>query len=145
MGWIFYGAHITARTFPALVITIIIGAAAFCCLGYALVSAIRNEDAAQPITQAIMLPLYFISGVFYPTSGLPTWLADVAKIFPVSHLASALLVAYNPHTTGAGFAWTDLAVLVLGGSAVPDRDAPLYLDAARTLAAARRGIFAGCA
>ncbi len=74
-------------------------------------SAIRNEDAAQPITQAIMLPLYFISGVFYPTSGLPTWLDDVAKIFPVSHLASALLVVYNPHTTGAGFAWTDLAVL----------------------------------
>ena len=124
VGWIFYGAHITARTFPALVITIIIGAAVFCCLGYALVSAIRNEDAAQPITQAIMLPLYFISGVFYPTSGLPTWLADVAKIFPVSHLASALLVAYNPHTTGAGFAWTDLAVLVawgIGGAVIAMR------------------------
>ena len=75
VGWIFYGAHIPARTFPALVITIIVGAAVFCCLGYALVSAIRNEDAAQPITQAIMLPLYFISGVFYPTSGL----ADMAR------------------------------------------------------------------
>jgi ABC-2 type transport system permease protein len=115
IGWIFYGAHIPARTAPALVITIILGAVSFCCLGYALVSVIRNDDAVQPITQAIMLPLYFISGVFVPVSGLPTWLNDIAKIFPVSHLASALLVAYNPNTTGAGFAWGDLAVLVLWG------------------------------
>jgi ABC-2 type transport system permease protein len=115
IGWIFYSAHIPARTAPALVITIILGAVAFCCMGYALVSVIRNDDAVQPITQAIMLPLYFISGVFVPVSGLPAWLNDIAKIFPVSHLASALLVAYNPHTTGAGFAWGDLGVLVLWG------------------------------
>src|SRR5450755_3614881 len=31
--------------------------------------------------------------------GSPTWLADVAKIFPVSHLAAALVAADNPHTT----------------------------------------------
>jgi len=115
IGWIFYGAHVPARTAPALVITIILGAVTFCCLGYALVSVIRNDDAAQPITQAVMLPLYFISGVFVPVAGLPQWLNDIAKIFPVSHLAAALLVAYNPYTTGAGFAWNDLAVLVLWG------------------------------
>ncbi len=72
-------------------------------------------DAAQPITQAIVLPLYFISGMFVPVSGLPQWLNDIAKIFPVSQLAAALLVAYNPYTTGSGFAWSDLAVLVLWG------------------------------
>ncbi len=115
IGWIFYSAHIPARTAPALVITVILGALTFCCLGYALVSIIRNDDAAQPITQAVILPLYFISGVFVPVSGLPTWLNDIARIFPVSHLAAALLVAYNPHTTGSGFAWNDLAVLVLWG------------------------------
>jgi ABC-2 type transport system permease protein len=36
-------------------------------------------------------------------------------VFPVRHLAAALLTAYNPHTTGAGFAWGDLLVLVLWG------------------------------
>jgi ABC-2 type transport system permease protein len=116
IGWIFYSAHVPAHTAVALVITVIIGAVTFCCLGYALVSVIRNDDAAQPITQAVMLPLYFISGVFVPVAGLPPWLNDIAKIFPVSHLAAALLVAYNPHTTGAGFARNDLAVLVLWGA-----------------------------
>lgn len=95
----------------------IVGALAFCCLGFALASVIRNQDSAQPITQATMLPLYFISGVFIAVSVLPHWLVDVADVFPVRHLAAALLTAYNPHTTGAGFAGTDLLVVALWGVA----------------------------
>ena len=62
-----------------------------------------------------MLPLYFISGVFIAISVLPRWLVDVASVFPVRHLAAALLTAYNPHTTGAGFAVTDLLIVAAWG------------------------------
>jgi ABC-2 type transport system permease protein len=93
------------------------GAASFCCLGYALTSLIRNEDTAQPVTQALLLPLYFISGVFVAVSILPHWLADVGEIFPVRHLANALLIAYNPHTTGLGFAGLDLVIVAAWGAA----------------------------
>jgi ABC-2 type transport system permease protein len=115
IGWAAYGAHVPARTAPALVVTVVVGTLAFCCLGYALASIIRNEDAAQPITQAVMLPLYFISGVFVSVTVLPNWLVDVAGVFPVRHLAAALLVAYNPHTSGSGFAATDLLVVAAWG------------------------------
>ncbi len=115
IGWVAYGADVPARTAPALVVTVLLGAAVFCCLGFALASVIRNEDAAQPITQATMLPLYFISGVFVAASVLPHWLVDVAAVFPVRHLAAALLTAYNPHTRGDGFAGTDLLVLAAWG------------------------------
>ncbi|MGF1427725.1 ABC transporter permease [Kitasatospora sp. LaBMicrA B282] len=115
IGWAAYHAHVPGRTAPALVVAVILGALSFCCLGFALASLIRNEDAAQPITQAIVLPLYFISGVFVPVSTLPHWLVDVANIFPVRHLAAALLAAYNPHTRGAGFAGGDLLVVALWG------------------------------
>jgi len=117
IGWVFYGANVPARTGPALAVTVIVGAVSFCCLGYALASVIHNEDAAQPITQAVMLPLYFISGVFIAIDTLPKWLVDVADVFPVRHLAAALLVAYNPHTTGSGFAGTDLLIVALWGLA----------------------------
>jgi ABC-2 type transport system permease protein len=40
---------------------------------------------------------------------------DVAEVFPVRHLATALLTAYNPHTTSAGFAGADLLVVALWG------------------------------
>jgi ABC-2 type transport system permease protein len=116
IGWIFFKAHVPAHAAPALVVTIVVGTIAFCCMGYALASVIRNEDAAQPITQAVMLPLYFISGVFVAVTTLPHWLVDIADIFPVRHLAAALLVAYNPHTTGAGFAIGDLLVVAAWGA-----------------------------
>ena len=117
IGWAAYGARVPGRTALALAVTLVIGAASFCCLGYALASLIREEDAALPTTQALLLPLYFISGVFVAVTVLPHWLADLGEIFPVRHLANALLVAYNPHTTGLGFAWPDLLIVAAWGAA----------------------------
>jgi ABC-2 type transport system permease protein len=115
LGWAAYGAAIPARTGPALLVTVVIGTVSFCCLGYALASVIHNEDAAQPITQAVMLPLYFISGVFVAVTFLPGWLVKVADVFPVRHLAAALLAAYNPHTAGSGFSGVDLLIVAAWG------------------------------
>jgi energy-coupling factor transporter ATP-binding protein EcfA2 len=112
-----YGAHVPGRTALALVVTVVTGAASFCCLGYALTSVIRSEEAALPAATAITLPLYIISGVFVAVTALPHWLADVGEIFPVRHLANALLVAYNPHTTGLGFAGRDLLIVAAWGVA----------------------------
>ena len=117
IGWAAYGAYVPGRTALAFAVTVVVGAASFCCLGYALTSFVRNEDAALPTTQALMLPLYFISGVFVTVAVLPHWLADVGEIFPVRHLADALLVAYNPHTTGLGFAGQDLLIVAAWGAA----------------------------
>ena len=82
IGWLFYGASVPGRTAPALVVTVVVGALSFCCLGFALASVIRNQDSAQPISQATMLPLYFISGIFVAVSLLPRWMVDVAERFP---------------------------------------------------------------
>jgi ABC-2 type transport system permease protein len=117
IGWAAYGAHVPGRTAPALAVTVVIGAACFCCLGYTLTSLIRTEDAALPSAMALTLPLYFISGVFVPVTVLPHWLADAGEIFPVRHLADALLVAYDPHTTGLGFAGPELLIVAAWGAA----------------------------
>jgi ABC-2 type transport system permease protein len=117
IGWAAYGAHVPGRTALAFAVTVVIGAASFCCLGYALASLVRSEDAALPASMALTLPLYFISGVFVAASVLPHWLADAGEIFPVRHLADALLVAYNPHTAGLGFAGLDLLIVAVWGVA----------------------------
>ncbi len=117
IGWAAYGAHVPGRTAAALAATVVVGAACFCCLGFALASLVRNEDAAVPTTQVVLLPLYFISGVFVAVSVLPHWLVDVADVFPVRHLANALLTAYNPHTAGLGFAGRDLLIVAAWGAA----------------------------
>ena len=117
IGWAAYGAHVPARTALAFAVTVVTGAASFCCLGYALTTFIRDEDAALPTATAVTLPLYFISGVFVAVPALPHWLADVGEIFPIRHLADALLVAYNPHTTGLGLAGPDLFIVAAWGAA----------------------------
>ena len=117
IGWVAYGASIPARTAPAFVLDVIVGAAVFCCLGFAVAILIGNVDAAQPVTLAIVLPLCFISGVFIPAGELPGWLVDIGAVFPVRPLAAALLAAYNPHTAGSGLRWGDLSVLAAWGAA----------------------------
>ncbi|HZQ58389.1 MAG TPA: ABC transporter permease [Acidimicrobiales bacterium] len=116
IGWAGFGAHVPGRTAPALALSVIVGTVSFCCLGYALASVIRDQDAAQPVTQAVMLPLYFISGVFVAASQLPKWLLGIAGVFPVRHLAAALLAAYNPHTHGTGISAVDLLVVAAWGA-----------------------------
>ena len=117
IGRFAYGVRLPAETLPGVLVTGIVGAIAFCCLGYALSTAIGSADAAQPMVQAIMLPLYFISGVFIPNVNLPRWLQDVAEVFPVQHLAGALRHAFDPAAHGVGIVWSDLGILVLWGAA----------------------------
>ena len=113
IGRFAYGVRLPVETLPAVVLTGIVGAITFCCLGYALSTVIHSEDAAQPMVQAIMLPLYFISGVFIPNVSLPHWLQEIAMVFPVQHLAGGLRHAFDPATHGVGIVWSDLGVLAL--------------------------------
>jgi ABC-2 type transport system permease protein len=111
IGWFGYGAHIPVAHLPALVATVILGAAAFGSIGFALTTVITDSDAATPVVAAATLPFYFISGVFVPAAQLPSWLLSVASVFPVQHFRVALLSAYNPFSGGLGFARGDLLVL----------------------------------
>lgn len=117
VGRFAYGVRLPSSTIPGVLLTAVVGSATFCVLGYALSTAIGSEDAAQPMVQAIMLPLYFISGVFIPNVNLPGWLQDVAKAFPVQHLAGGLHNAFDPATHGTGIVWSDLGVLALWAAA----------------------------
>jgi ABC-2 type transport system permease protein len=116
VGRFAYGVRLPTRTIPGVAITAVVGSISFCVLAYAFSSAIANEDAAQPMVQAVMLPLYFISGVFIPPTQIPSWLHHVAQIFPVEHLANGLHHAYDPATTGIGIVWSDIGVLALWGA-----------------------------
>lgn len=116
LGRLVYGVAIPGSTFPAALLALVVGAAAFCALGFALTAVIPSENASAPITNAIILPLYFISGVFIPDSEIPAFMRSVAEIFPVKHLYEALLTAFDPNTTGAGIEVLNLTLLAAWGA-----------------------------
>jgi ABC-type multidrug transport system permease subunit len=60
-----------------------------------------------------ILPLTFISNIWFPTDNLPTWLQDIAKLFPIRALADGLQYAFDPRTTGAGFKGSSVLALAI--------------------------------
>jgi len=54
-------------------------------LGLLLAARIKQIQAAMPIVQLIITPLMFLSGALFPLSGLPTWLAVVTHLNPMTY------------------------------------------------------------
>jgi ABC-2 type transport system permease protein len=117
LGRLVYGVSLPDQTIPALLVTLAVGAFAFSCLGFALTTIIPNEDAAPAVTNAIVLPLYFISGVFIPDSEIPEGVLHVADAFPVRPFFQAFFSTWDPNTTGAGLEWGHLALVAAWGVA----------------------------
>jgi ABC-2 type transport system permease protein len=115
LGKLVYDVSVPGETIPAVLVTLGVGAFAFSCLGFALTAAIPSEDAAPAVTNAILLPLYFVSGVFIPDSEIPSGVLNVADVFPVRHFFEAFFTAWDPNTTGAGFELGDLAIVAAWG------------------------------
>jgi ABC-2 type transport system permease protein len=112
IGNVFYGVEWPAD--PLLLVLFTgLGVICFAALGIAFSHAIPNEDAAPAYTNAVFLPLIFISGVFYSSDDLPEALKVIAEALPLKHLIDGLSEAI---VGGAGDAAT--AALVVGGWAV---------------------------
>ena len=96
-------ARSTARTLPAAIVTLLLGAACLASLGVAVASVVKSADQAMPVAQLTFLPISFISGIWFPLDGAPDWLVTVSHIFPLSHIVKAFGSCFVPGTTGSGF------------------------------------------
>lgn len=112
-----YDAAIPTAAIPALAVTITAGAATLSALAYALSTAIRSTAAAQPVVALVSLPFLLVSGVFFPSSKLPSGLAALADAFPLAHLAHGLRHAILPAAGGIRLDAADLAILLAWGLA----------------------------
>jgi ABC-2 type transport system permease protein len=108
-----YGVAIPAAGLVAIAATLVVGTLAFACLGYAVAGIVGSPDAAQPIVQATMMPLYFISGIWIPVATLGHTLRSIGSLFPVEHLAAAMHRASVHSSLASAFAPRDLLVLGL--------------------------------
>jgi ABC-2 type transport system permease protein len=113
VGAILYGVHIRLSTLPGLIATLVLGTAVFTTLGIGVTRFISNAEVAPVVVNLLVLPLTFISSVWFPTNAMPKALTDVAKAFPIRPLADGLQYAFNPHTAGAGFNSLDIRSLAI--------------------------------
>ena len=113
LGVAAYGLTVRTSTLPGVIVMLVLGTAAFTTLGIGIVRFIPNAEAAPVIVNLTILPLTFISGVWFPTDKMPTALRDVASLFPIRALADGLQYAFDPRTTGPGIKGADVRTLLI--------------------------------
>jgi ABC-2 type transport system permease protein len=95
---------------PAIALTLVLGAASFCALGVAVASMIANAEAAPAVTQLVLFPLLFLSGTYLPISS--QLLNRVTGWLPIRPFNEALT---GPLSRDTGPDWRHLAVLAAWG------------------------------
>ena len=96
IGRIVWDVEVPTTTLPAVAVTLLVGAFTFSCIGFALSAAIPSEDAAPAITNAALLPLYFISGIFIPDAEIPSRGAGDRRHLPRTALLRGVLHGVGP-------------------------------------------------
>jgi ABC-2 type transport system permease protein len=114
------GRALYGTPFPSdvgsLIVTLLIGAAAFAALGTATASVIRSAEGSSAVVNFILLPMAFLSGGFGPTKSYPSVLRAIGDVLPLRYFVK---LVYAVYLHGHGF-WTQpgaLAVLAAWGAA----------------------------
>jgi ABC-2 type transport system permease protein len=115
VGVIFYGVQIIGRTLPAALLTFVIGVGCFAALGMLVAALSPNGDAAPAITNGTLLPVAFISNIFFPVEDPPRWMEIAGNFFPLKAFAESFRDAFDPNLTGAQFHWPQIGYMALWG------------------------------
>ncbi len=79
------GVSFSVGTVLALLPLMFLLAASMGSLGVLLATRIRSMEAFQAVMQMLMFPMVFLSGVFFPLQGLPTWMNILVKVNPAAY------------------------------------------------------------
>ena len=86
IGHFAYDVQISGSAVGDILLYVVLGIAAMCSAGIAATALIGDVDSASAALPLIAVVLSLISGIFVGVDQLPTWLADIARVFPVYHL-----------------------------------------------------------
>ena len=86
------GRSIFSVPFPSewlsLVLTCVLGAAAFAGMGLAITSAVHSAEGSSAVVNAIYLPMAIISGTFFSPHSYPPFLRAIADVLPLTYFTA---------------------------------------------------------
>jgi len=74
----------------------VLGTATGCVCGIGFSAVPRSGRAASAVVTPVVLILQFISGVFFQYDQLPTWMQQVASVFPLKWMAQGMRSVFLP-------------------------------------------------
>ncbi|WP_372663149.1 ABC transporter permease [Cohnella sp.] len=102
---------------PTLVVAFFIGALAFNAIGYLFSSFSKSIEAYMGMANIASFLMMFLSGIFFPTSGLPEWLKSVTDVIPLTYFVNGMR---DGMVYGSGIAtgefWMGIGILAIWGA-----------------------------
>lgn len=111
LGVLVFGAPFYWNILSITIFTIL-GGGIFLMFGLLISTVAGSYQAAAPITAVVGLPMTFLGNMFFPVHVLPSSIQLVAKVLPVTYLASGLRSVYLESFNFAAIQ-TSLFVLLL--------------------------------
>ncbi len=90
---------------------LLLGPFLFVSLGMLVGTVSTSVESAAVVGNLITFPMMFLSGTFFPTSGFPPYLQDVAHVLPLFYVIQGLNNVMIYGNTSAAI--TDIAVLIV--------------------------------
>jgi ABC-2 type transport system permease protein len=103
--------------FATLVVAFFVGALSFNALGYLFSSFSKSIEAYMGMANIASFLMMFLSGVFFPTNGLPEWLVPVTSALPLTYFVNGMRdgMVYGSGIATSEF-WAGIGVLGLWGA-----------------------------
>ena len=77
-------------------------AVAMTSLGFAFARQIDSTQGDHAVMNVVLLPMWFLSGAFFPVAGAPVWLEWVMRLNPLTYGIAAMRHVLYPGATGFG-------------------------------------------
>ncbi len=105
---------------PEAFLTLLLAAVTFMAFGFLIASLARTANAGMATANVLNMPMMFLSGMFFPVAGLPTFLMAIVYANPVSYLVNGLRTSVGVESgsfssglvIGVPLGWIALSVLV---------------------------------
>jgi ABC-2 type transport system permease protein len=105
------GVHLGLITTLELLAGMVLASATFSALGVAVAARFNSTTVFPVVSNAVLLPMFFLSGAMYPLTATPRWMQIAAHFDPVAYAVDIMRGAvlgrffFNP--------WLSVAALVL--------------------------------
>lgn len=98
VGRLFFGLILptTSERWIRFAILIVLGSICATILGIAFSAVPKSGRGASAVVSPVVIILQFISGVFFVFSQLPTWMQQIAAVFPLKWLTQGMRSVFLP-------------------------------------------------
>ncbi|HUK94284.1 MAG TPA: ABC transporter permease [Gaiellaceae bacterium] len=86
----FIGVHVSVMLVLELVPLLLVISFALSGLGLLIASRMHSQQSFQLVMQIVIFPLTFLAGIFFAVNNVPTWMAVVSKLDPLTYGVDAI-------------------------------------------------------